>query len=54
MHNQDEFRSTIIGTPVYKPPEQIEGNKYDEKVDIWALGIISYEMLVGKHPFKIN
>lgn len=30
------------------------GEKYDEKCDIWAIGILSYEILVGKLPFKIN
>lgn len=30
------------------------GEKYDEKCDIWAIGILSYEILIGKHPFKIN
>lgn len=30
------------------------GEKYDEKCDIWAIGILSYEVLVGKLPFKIN
>lgn len=30
------------------------GEKYDEKCDIWAIGILSYEILIGKLPFKIN
>lgn len=30
------------------------GEKYDEKCDIWAIGILSYEVMVGKLPFKIN
>lgn len=30
----------------------IRGEKYDESVDIWAIGIIMYELLVGKPPFE--
>jgi serine/threonine protein kinase len=54
VYSTDEFRTTVCGTPVYKPPEQIMGEKYDEKCDIWAIGILSYEVMIGKLPFKIN
>lgn len=30
----------------------VQGEKYDESVDIWAVGIIMYELLVGKPPFE--
>lgn len=33
-----------VGTPLYQSPEQIEGNAYDEKVDIWSLGLIFLEL----------
>lgn len=34
------------------PPEMIEGRTHDEKVDIWSLGVLCYEFLVGKPPFE--
>lgn len=32
-------------------PEQATGQKYGKRVDMWALGIIVFQMLTGKHPF---
>lgn len=45
-------RDTLCGTLDYLSPEMIRGEKYDESVDIWAIGIILYELLVGKPPFE--
>lgn len=44
-------RSTFCGTLDYVPPEIIKGNYYDEKVDIWSLGVLIYEMAIGYAPF---
>ncbi|KAF3856568.1 hypothetical protein F7725_017291 [Dissostichus mawsoni] len=46
------WRSTLCGTLDYLPPEMIEGKTHDEKVDLWSLGVLCYEFLVGKPPFE--
>lgn len=47
-------RTTLCGTLDYLPPEMIEGRMHDEKVDLWSLGVLCYEFLVGMPPFEAH
>ncbi|MFO0666063.1 MAG: serine/threonine-protein kinase [Polyangiaceae bacterium] len=44
----------VIGTPPYMSPEQFTGQPVTARSDIYSLGIMTYEMLTGKLPFKAN
>jgi serine/threonine protein kinase len=42
----------MLGTPDYISPEQVKGQRGDQRSDIYALGVMLYEMLTGQAPFK--
>jgi serine/threonine protein kinase len=58
--SQDEIDSSDFdlsdgrGTPSYKAPEQIEGGRVSFNLDLWAFGVILYEMLTGEKPFSVG
>lgn len=41
----------IAGTLPYMAPEQLSGGRVDERSDLWAVGVVLYELATGKHPF---
>ncbi|CAB1421126.1 unnamed protein product [Pleuronectes platessa] len=52
VHAPSLRRRTMCGTLDYLPPEMIEGHTHSEKVDLWCIGVLCYECLVGNPPFE--
>ena len=41
----------LVGTPLYMSPEQLQGGDADALCDVWAYGVLYFELLTGQHPF---
>ena len=53
MGSMTYMASSLVGTPYYLSPELCEGASYNEKADMWALGIVLYECCTcGTKPFE--
>ncbi len=54
LSTHTNFAKTIVGTPYYLSPELCEDKPYNEKSDVWALGVVLYECCVQRHPFDAD
>ena len=45
-------RTTVCGTPIYLAPEMINNTGHDEKVDIWCIGVLLFELMTGVQPWS--
>ncbi|ESS70705.1 protein kinase [Trypanosoma cruzi Dm28c] len=51
LRNTMGMANTVCGTPYYFSPEICRNKPYNNKSDVWALGVLLYELATGKHPF---
>ncbi|XP_011191270.2 aurora kinase C [Zeugodacus cucurbitae] len=51
VHEPNSMRTTLCGTLDYLPPEMVQGKPHTKNVDLWSLGVLCYELIVGHAPF---
>lgn len=54
LKNNESVLSDFVGSPIYTAPEIIKKDKYKEKIDMWSIGVILFNMLTGFQPFDGN
>ena len=42
----------MVGSLPYYSPEQLRQGEYDEKIDVWGVGVMAYELILGRSPFQ--
>ena len=52
--NKGDMQETYCGTPLYMAPEVARGDPYDNTADVWSIGCIFFQLLVGFLPFTAN
>lgn len=48
--SNETFTDICLGSPIYMTPEAIREKKYSPKTDIWAFGVLIYELITGRAP----
>ena len=48
------LRGTRCGAPLYSSPEVVQNKHYDNKIDVWNIGIMTYELFFSRVPFEIR
>ncbi|XP_055852324.1 aurora kinase C [Episyrphus balteatus] len=51
VHEPNSMRTTLCGTLDYLPPEMVQAKPHTKNVDLWSLGVLCFELLVGRAPF---
>lgn len=54
VHAPSSRRQTLCGTLDYLPPEMVQHKIYDKNVDLWCIGVLTYEFLIGHPPFETD
>lgn len=50
--NEENLSQTMCGSPLYMAPEILNYQEYTNKTDLWSIGVIMYELIVGKTPYR--